>query len=342
MKFVFSIASIFALASGMGYMEFPLSRNVNSYCPQCANGFGVCGNGLSSQWNDSMEPSNRLSSTVEQMTVLYAGGSITIGIYIMASAGGVAVLELCTNPGDVIEESCFKRLERDPGDVKMSPYLDNLPTHLWFTTDTRCTDIHTPAMGNPLRFTFKIPDDAVSEHAILRFNWQTSTSCCAHPSICDATFDDRLKGFGYKELIDGEEVLCTLEPSLSPPCGGDCPNAKDFGCNVSNSFIRNCADVVIRSKNECSGDALCPNVREGNEAIVYPGNCGAKLTGNLEDCNAMRAFPSADSAFCAALCQELFVDHLPSYSLWCKLHGHCHKPTCAAAYSWGKCWVSPI
>eukprot|EP01055_Gregarina_sp_Pseudo9_P005443 Gregarina_sp_Pseudo_9__5442@NODE_681_length_2382_cov_9_919761_g644_i0_p2_GENE_NODE_681_length_2382_cov_9_919761_g644_i0NODE_681_length_2382_cov_9_919761_g644_i0_p2_ORF_typecomplete_len338_score51_43LPMO_10/PF03067_15/2_2e07_NODE_681_length_2382_cov_9_919761_g644_i013372350 len=326
-----------SLAWGMGYMVFPPTRNLRSGCPHCATGKGVCGNGDKSVWNESLEPSNLLSSTMYGKTVLYSEGIIEIAFYIKATTGGVFVAELCPNPGEVIEDSCFRRLKQHAQSV--SPILPEVPTHVWLTTTAECMDSHKEELENPVTVTFEVPPGMETEHGILRFWWQLPILCSPHEYLNKDTFDSTLMRFTYQDVTaEGGPLTCDILPLENLAlCGTDCPSV-DPGCNQDHTHIKNCADVVVRPHTECLATDNCPAVTLVNGVVEYPGDCRAIL-GDISLCNTLQADSDYDKDLCTQLCREIYGNPTGSASFWCRLRGLCALQQCAVAYSDGKCRI---
>eukprot|EP01054_Gregarina_sp_Poly1_P004896 Gregarina_sp_Poly_1__4895@NODE_25_length_19863_cov_179_262730_g23_i0_p7_GENE_NODE_25_length_19863_cov_179_262730_g23_i0NODE_25_length_19863_cov_179_262730_g23_i0_p7_ORF_typecomplete_len374_score13_63_NODE_25_length_19863_cov_179_262730_g23_i072848405 len=331
------LLGILLRATALGFLSFPSPRNVGSSCEHCATGASVCGNGANSHWNASWEPSNKMSATISYMTVLYENSVLTVGLYIKASPGGTFVLELCEDPGEVIEESCFKRLQRDPTDTKRSPIISTRPEVVWVTTSEKCVYSHKPELDNPMFFKFLIPDNIQSDHAILRFNWQMSIACCPHKYLCADTYHSDLASFS---TVDNGHLcmIASMAPEIQV-CGDDCPNNREAGCLLDYTYIRNCADVRIKSPSDCTqsnGDCTWTD-RDVAEVVSFPGTCGSSLTGVLADCENIVAATKEDFQLCVRLCHSIFSDPQGSAAFWCRLAGNCDLLSCTAAYSYGKC-----
>eukprot|EP01055_Gregarina_sp_Pseudo9_P003711 Gregarina_sp_Pseudo_9__3710@NODE_385_length_2977_cov_40_988428_g363_i0_p1_GENE_NODE_385_length_2977_cov_40_988428_g363_i0NODE_385_length_2977_cov_40_988428_g363_i0_p1_ORF_typecomplete_len438_score36_08LPMO_10/PF03067_15/1_1e08LPMO_10/PF03067_15/2_4e03_NODE_385_length_2977_cov_40_988428_g363_i014852798 len=233
---VTSFSLLLASVAGHGGMKFPVTRNLvhSHFCPHCANGDGVCGNGRGSQWTVLDEAASLHGSHESPRTILYSGGTIEVELWVTVGHKGIFTLELCANPGDTITSDCFKRLERDPSDERVSPYLDAYPD-IVFMLDDECMTRAT--FDSPARVRFLIPEtQPFAEHAILRMFWNTGHQCSPHRATTADAVDPRIDRFE----TDFNGVVCKTAVSNSGLCGEDCPNSKCGG----EKFI-NCADVVV-------------------------------------------------------------------------------------------------
>lgn len=170
--------------------------------------------------------------TVNPMVKLVAGGKVEVQTWFTAVHMGAFVVEMCLDPGETIVEEWFERLQRDPTDTSLSPYIKHYPD-TFFLLEDAC--MINASYDNPLKSRWLIPKQ-VTPHAILRYYWQTGNSCSANPASSAMTANPVL--FNWTTVFKGRR--CRLAISVTPPCGDDCPNKSCLG-----EQFKNCADVVI-------------------------------------------------------------------------------------------------
>jgi len=236
-------------------MIFPRARNVETShtCPTCANGPSVCGAGSGSQWHAD-EPAANLKNSIytsKAPVKLVAGGMIEVELQFSAAHMGHFVVELCANPGDEITNECFTRLERDPTDNRFGPYLAETP-EVFYLPENSC--VQTFLNDKALLARFIMPEGVSSEHAILRFHWQSGNSCDASKHAWIQTVDPTIRE--WSNILYGNDCRAATS-NLWAVCGEDCPNLDCRG-----EQFRNCADVEI-----IDGDKSTI-VRSG---VPYPG-----------------------------------------------------------------------
>lgn len=250
--FVFGTLTVNALtalyltstAHGHGAQIFPITRNYAH--PEGvfsgASGIGVCGSGPGSQWiAEDLGASFLLSPYGSPLTVIKSGGRLQIEVVVHTPLGGHFVLELCPLPHPVIKEDCFVRLERDEVDQRHSPYVHAAPSS-FFMPVNRCAEGTLTSLTS-LKAIYKIPPGLVSEHAILRWTWQSGEVCDSSPfnSVFE-NYSAKLGATSVKNWI-GTINLAACESKLGTagvPCGLDCPNPTCTGRQ-----FKNCADVKI-------------------------------------------------------------------------------------------------
>eukprot|EP01055_Gregarina_sp_Pseudo9_P000825 Gregarina_sp_Pseudo_9__824@NODE_1527_length_1523_cov_268_074798_g1415_i0_p1_GENE_NODE_1527_length_1523_cov_268_074798_g1415_i0NODE_1527_length_1523_cov_268_074798_g1415_i0_p1_ORF_typecomplete_len412_score108_05LPMO_10/PF03067_15/6_8e20LPMO_10/PF03067_15/1_1e04DUF4643/PF15485_6/0_15SDA1/PF05285_12/7_7_NODE_1527_length_1523_cov_268_074798_g1415_i01121347 len=223
-------------AAGHGAMQFPETRNVfkSHYCPQCANGSGVCGAGGSTQWPADSSASAKLNSEyTTSLTELVAGGMVEVEVYLTAVHQGHFALELCANPGSTISEDCFVRLERDPTDTRFSAFASSAPWAAIFP-ENGCASSFTTS--SPMKVRFVLPAGVSSDHAVLRWYWQSGNSC---DSMSETSKDAPSEVKQWSANINGKSCKAAISQS-GRLCGDQCPNA-----SCTNEQFKNCADVKI-------------------------------------------------------------------------------------------------
>eukprot|EP01057_Protomagalhaensia_wolfi_P000544 Protomagalhaensia_wolfi_Nauph_80__543@NODE_1307_length_1595_cov_1196_195373_g1010_i0_p1_GENE_NODE_1307_length_1595_cov_1196_195373_g1010_i0NODE_1307_length_1595_cov_1196_195373_g1010_i0_p1_ORF_typecomplete_len345_score54_10LPMO_10/PF03067_15/5e20_NODE_1307_length_1595_cov_1196_195373_g1010_i03791413 len=256
-----SVAAWTLHATGHGAMQFPKARNVLSshYCPQCANGPSVCGSGGDSQWPADDSGASKLNGDyTTPLTQLYAGGLVEVEVFITAAHLGHFAVELCANPGSKITEDCFVKLERDPTDTRFSPYIDSSPWAAPFP-DNSCATTFT--QGSPMKVRFKVPSGVVSDHAVIRWYWQTGNSCAALPETTSGKTPSSVTK--WSATINGRK--CSVKTSSASSCGSKCPHA---GC--ANEQFKNCADVKILAASGSNQVVTSSNYQTGGNG----GNSG--------------------------------------------------------------------
>lgn len=252
---VLSLIANFAQIDGHAAMNFPLTRNVliPHDCSTCANeGQSVCG-GLG-QWKANNVEASKLNSVyTTPLTNLVAGGKVDIELFFKQAHKGHFALELCANPESTITETCFKRLDRDPSDTRYSPYLPEVADHFFLPENTCLTSGITEM--NPLRARFLIPDTTISEHAVLRWYWQTGNSC---DSSLYNKRDPLTPVHEWSAQINGRTCRSAIS-NIGILCGDDCPRKP---CRMEQ--WKNCADVKIvkgdKSQTVTSSNAIISKI----------------------------------------------------------------------------------
>lgn len=331
-------AALLDLVSGHATMSFPPARNyVTQYnCPTCANGPSVCGSGPGSQWPaDDVAASSLRSSFTTPKVQLVAGGKVQIEAFFSAPHGGFFVLELCPNPGEIITDDCFARLERVETDRTYGPYVASKPTH-FFLPDNTC--VGKLMERTPLKALFKIPEGVTSDHAILRWTWQSGNSCDATPEQFAQSLDPAISS--WKNRLNGIECKAATSNMWSP-CGDDCPNSDCLG-----ERFHTCSDVAVvtgdASTTVTSLNAMTekgpyekPSAPGGSSGSGMGGGMGS---GNAEESEPAPTFiPTGDSAIdkCKSqvrglspqwqtLCQDYCAEYAKPDSfghLWCSQRG---------------------
>eukprot|EP01053_Blabericola_migrator_P003725 Blabericola_migrator_1__3724@NODE_2114_length_3249_cov_615_548397_g1339_i0_p2_GENE_NODE_2114_length_3249_cov_615_548397_g1339_i0NODE_2114_length_3249_cov_615_548397_g1339_i0_p2_ORF_typecomplete_len401_score43_49LPMO_10/PF03067_15/3_9e22LPMO_10/PF03067_15/3_1e03KAR9/PF08580_10/6_2_NODE_2114_length_3249_cov_615_548397_g1339_i019993201 len=237
-------------AEAHGAMISPQSRNMKTthYCPQCANGSGVCGAGSDGQWPADTSASAQLDgSYTTSLTSLTPGGTVEVEVYITAAHMGHFVVELCPNPGSTITDDCFTtRLERDPTDERYAPYLSSDPTVTPFV-DNSCATTFT--QSSPLKVRYLVPNNISSNHAILRWYWQTGNSCKSMKMPSSAS--------SWSASINGQ--TCKIPSSSASSCGSNCPTS-----SCSGEQFKNCADVKISGSSSSGNSSSSGGSSSGN------------------------------------------------------------------------------
>eukprot|EP01054_Gregarina_sp_Poly1_P010666 Gregarina_sp_Poly_1__10665@NODE_803_length_6231_cov_277_802239_g586_i0_p3_GENE_NODE_803_length_6231_cov_277_802239_g586_i0NODE_803_length_6231_cov_277_802239_g586_i0_p3_ORF_typecomplete_len361_score29_14LPMO_10/PF03067_15/5_7e19LPMO_10/PF03067_15/1_2e04_NODE_803_length_6231_cov_277_802239_g586_i035934675 len=237
----FVAATLFVVdVAGHGAMQFPVSRNVHNshYCPQCANGASVCGSGEGTQWPADDAAASQLTGTyTTPLTELVAGGMVEVEAFFTAAHMGHFALELCANPGATLSNDCFQKLERDSSDTRHSPYAASAPWAAIMPVNSCATSFST---SSPMKVRFQVPN-SLSEHAVLRWHWQSGNSCDSLPETQTSNAPSSVTS--WSASINGKSCTAALT-GAGRLCGTDCPNPA-----CTNEQFRNCADIKIVSGN---------------------------------------------------------------------------------------------
>mmetsp|Transcript_36486 Transcript_36486/g.79868 ORF Transcript_36486/g.79868 Transcript_36486/m.79868 type:complete len:377 (+) Transcript_36486:121-1251(+) len=227
------LASAALGVDGHAYLAYPPMRggvggkSANSWCPQCGNGQGVCGDG--GQWGSG---SNFISVTEGYETTLTAGSTVEFVIKLTAHHKGhfeFAICEERVGPSTVDPQSCF-----DSNKLHRAPPLENCAVD-----DSRgdCQPLHEkyperwylPPGGSEHKVRYLIPADLECGSCTLQWRWRTANSCVPSPDY--GCFFDQLRGLGWNA-----DSWCG---SFCGVCGAEfqeCSNGEEF---------RNCANVVV-------------------------------------------------------------------------------------------------
>lgn len=237
------LAALITYVSGHAAMMFPMSRNthINHECATCANGPSVCGSAvvvgseIKGQWMADTPLTEKLvSKYTTPMTRLIAGGKLETAFYFSAPHYGHFVVELCQQPKAKITEECFVRLKRDPTDDRYGAYHAKTPEIL-FLPDNKCTEGLTNK--TPMRARWLIPDGSLSEHAIIRWVWQSGNSCDSSPYNHFNSEPSSVQS--WAKTLHGRECTSAIS-QIGMSCGSNCPTLECEG-----EQFRNCGDVQI-------------------------------------------------------------------------------------------------
>eukprot|EP01054_Gregarina_sp_Poly1_P008520 Gregarina_sp_Poly_1__8519@NODE_502_length_7877_cov_467_844558_g402_i0_p2_GENE_NODE_502_length_7877_cov_467_844558_g402_i0NODE_502_length_7877_cov_467_844558_g402_i0_p2_ORF_typecomplete_len486_score49_75LPMO_10/PF03067_15/4_9e17LPMO_10/PF03067_15/1_8e04SDA1/PF05285_12/0_59GCIP/PF13324_6/1_9Sigma70_ner/PF04546_13/1_5Hid1/PF12722_7/3_7Nop14/PF04147_12/3_5_NODE_502_length_7877_cov_467_844558_g402_i042145671 len=251
--------------AGHGAMKFPVTRNVHisHYCPQCANGSNSCGAGGNTQWPADPADSVALNGGyTTPLTELVAGGMVEVEVFLTAAHQGHFALELCVSPGSTITDDCFVRLQRDPDDTRFTPYASSASWAAIFPENGCAT---TFSQNAPMKVRFIVPN-SVSDHAVLRWYWQSGNSC---DSLPETSNEAPSAVTNWSASINGKSCKASISRS-GRLCGSGCPHS---GC--TNEQFKNCADVRI-----VTGDSNVIVTSSGKEVGSGSSNGNGSNTGN--------------------------------------------------------------